>query len=358
MNDLNAFFEEPVFSLSAEEKRRRFTTIMQVRNQHHFDHCAEYRSIWTALGMEPASCNTLEDMPFLPTSLFKQYDLKSVPDEAVVKTMTSSGTSGQAVSRIFLDKEAARLQSKTLTKIMSDFLGTGRRPMLVLDSQSVVRAGGALSARGAGVLGFSILGKRPVYALDDQMQLDLDVVTEFLETHQGKPLLLFGFTYIVWQHFYQALKEKGVKLEMPGSVLMHGGGWKKMQDLKIDNDTYKKELRDVCGIEQVFNYYGMIEQTGSIYVECEHGRLHCSNFSDVIIRRPDFSVCEPGEPGLIQTLSLLPESYSGHNLMTEDMGELLGEDDCPCGRSGKTFAVHGRAFAAEIRGCSDTFAAA
>jgi hypothetical protein len=38
-------------------------------------------------------------------------------------------------------------------------------------------------------------------------------------------------------------------------------------------------------------------------------------------------------------------------------GVLLGEDDCPCGRNGKYFKVIGRLKNAEIRGCSDTYAA-
>jgi hypothetical protein len=42
-------------------------------------------------------------------------------------------------------------------------------------------------------------------------------------------------------------------------------------------------------------------------------------------------------------------------LLTEDEGEILGEDDCPCGRLGKYFKIHGRVRGAEVRGCSDTY---
>ena len=84
--------------------------------------------------------------------------------------------------------------------------------------------------------------------------------------------------------------------------------------------------------------------------------MHCSNYSDVIIRRPaDFSTAGAGERGLIELISLLPTSYPGHVLLTEDEGEILGEDDCPCGRKGKYFKIHGRIRGAEIRGCSDTY---
>ena len=64
-----------------------------------------------------------------------------------------------------------------------------------------------------------------------------------------------------------------------------------------------------------------------------------------------------GEAGIIQVVSLLPKSYPGHSLLTEDEGVILGQDDCPCGRKGKYFKVLGRLKQAEIRGCSDTYAA-
>ena len=104
------------------------------------------------------------------------------------------------------------------------------------------------------------------------------------------------------------------------------------------------------------NYYGMVEQTGTIYMECEHGHLHASVWSDVTIRRAgDFSVAGVGETGLIQVSSVLPRSYPGHVLLTEDEGRVLGEDDCPCGRKGKYFEILGRVKRAEVRGCSDTY---
>jgi hypothetical protein len=93
-------------------------------------------------------------------------------------------------------------------------------------------------------------------------------------------------------------------------------------------------------------------------MQCECGHLHASIFSDVLIRRPeDFGLCEVGERGIIQVVSAIPESYPGHSLITEDEGMLLGEDDCQCGRKGKYFKIFGRLKNAEIRGCSDTYAA-
>ena len=117
-------------------------------------------------------------------------------------------------------------------------------------------------------------------------------------------------------------------------------------------------MTDACGLSDVHDYYGMVEQTGCVYMQCEHGHLHASNFSDVLIRRSgDFSLAERGERGIVQVVSVLPLSYPGHSLLTEDEGAVIGEDDCPCGRKGKYFKIFGRLKNAEIRGCSDTYAA-
>ena len=234
-------------------------------------------------------------------------------------------------------------------------------PMLIIDCPSVVKNRAMFSARGAGILGFSIFGRDKMYALDDNMQLDIEEITAFLEKHKGERIFLFGFTFMVWQHFYRELvrlRQKGVKLDLSNGILIHGGGWKKLESEAVSPGVFHQSLKEVCGLDDVHDYYGMVEQTGCIYMQCEYGHLHASIFSDVIIRRPeDFSVCGIGEKGVIQVVSVIPESYPGHSLLTEDEGMILGEDDCPCGRKGKYFSVSGRLKNAEIRGCSDTYAA-
>ena len=94
------------------------------------------------------------DIPFLPVRLFKEMDLYSVDKELIFKTMTSSGTTGQMVSKIHLDRQTAGYQQKALVKIVSEFTGSGRLPMLIIDCPSVIKNRRMFSARGAGILDF------------------------------------------------------------------------------------------------------------------------------------------------------------------------------------------------------------
>ena len=98
----------------------------------------------------------------------------------------------------------------------------------------------------------------------------------------------------------------------------------------------------------------MVEQTGSIFVECNCGKFISSIFSDIIIRDEKLKEVKKGNKGLIQLLSILPTSYPGHSILTEDIGEILDEEGCvKCKLHGKSFIVHGRAEQSEVRGCSD-----
>lgn len=346
------------YELNKTEKTELLTRELKELTSWHMEHCELYNHMLKAMNYDADQVKTYYDLPFFPVRMFKQMDLLSVDRKDIFKTMTSSGTTGQAVSKIYVDKETANAQQKVLIKIMSSYIGKKRLPMLIIDSPKVVKDRNLFSARGAAILGLSMLATERVYALDENMQLNISKVREFIEKHGNERFLIFGFTFMVWQHFYKELLVLGEKLNLSRAFLITGGGWKKLETEHVSREEFKKSFKDVCGITHFLDHYGMVEQTGCIYAECECGHLHASIYSDVITRRyQDFSPCEIGEKGIIQVMSVLPHSYPGHSLLTEDEGIILGEDDCPCGRKGKYIMLTGRMKKAELRGCSDTYAA-
>lgn len=354
---VEALFSQPPFSLETPVRHARLAPLLGALTEYHRRRCLPYARMLTGLGCHAAE-PSLSEIPFLPVGLFKRLDLSSVPEEEVRRTLTSSGTTGRPVARIALDGETARLQQRALIAIVSDFIGSRRLPMLIVDAPSVLDPGRGFSARGAAILGFSLFGSRRVFALDEGMRLDQERLASFLNDVKGGPFLIFGFTFIIWQHFRHALQRAQRRFDLSSGVLIHGGGWKKLQEEAVSAEAFAKSLRDLCGLSRIHNYYGMAEQTGSVFMQCEKGHFHCSHFSEVFARRPeDFSLCMPGEGGILQVLSVLPRSYPGHSLLTEDEGVILGADDCPCGRKGTYFTVTGRLKQAEPRGCSDVYAA-
>ncbi len=347
------------FLLRQKQKDIYMTQKLQELTDYHREHCRSYRAMLEALGYGKKRVQHYGELPFLPVTLFKKMTLTSIKEgQENYKVATSSGTGGQMKSRIVLDADTRTMQQHALADIGGDFLGTKRMPMLVIDCPAAVKQRNYFSARTSGIQGFSLFGLHRTFALKDDMTLDAAAVTEFLENYGQSPFLIFGFTYIVWEHFCMEQVRRGIRFNCGNGILVHGGGWKKLEQNAVSKQEFKDKLRCVSGIRRVTDYYGMAEQAGSIFMECECGHLHCSDYSAILFRRPaDFSVCDTGERGLIQVMSLIPKSYPGHNLLTEDEGRLLGVDDCPCGRAGAYFEALGRVKNAELRGCSDTYGA-
>lgn len=343
------------FDMAGAEKEPALLHGLNRLTGWHARQCREYGNVIANVYGGRERAVSLEDVPYLPVRLFKHSRLASVPESAVSKVLTSSGTTGQQVSRILLDAATAQLQVRALSAIVQHFIGRQRLPFVNIDQDPRLASKTTHTARAAGVLGFSTFGHHHFHLLGESLQPRWDELAVYLKEHQGQPLLLFGFTFVVWQHFVEAARAAGVRLDIgPQSILIHGGGWKKLASLHIGNDEFKAALKDRFGIHHVSNYYGMVEQVGSIYMECDAGHLHAPSFADVLIRDP--ITLRPAPHGVIQVLSLLPRSYPGHSILTEDLGSLLGVDDCPCGRRGRYFHVHGRIPAAEARGCSDVAA--
>lgn len=348
------WLRRPDFSRSQAEREHWLVPELAALTRHHQAHCPEYARWLRAMFGPACDWQQLEDLPWLPVGVFKTHSPISVPETDIVAAVTSSGTSGQP-SRVRLDSGTADAQARALAGIMARLTGRARLPLLILDCDAVLVQRSTYSARAAGILGMMRLGREVVFALDGDMALRTEAVTEFLHRWGDGPVLVFGFTHMVWAHAVPALAAAGLRLSS-GAMLVHGGGWKALADQAVDNATFKRRLAEDVGLLRVHSYYGMAEQVGGICLEGEDGLLHPPPFVDILIRDPlTLAPLPAGRPGLIQIMSLLPRSYPGHSLLTEDMGMVHAIDTKEWG--GKAFSVLGRLKRAEMRGCSDVFAA-
>jgi hypothetical protein len=338
-----------VFTLPQAAKEEVLLKELSALVEHHREKCEPYERILAASGYTPA--DSIAGLPWLPVRLFKNLELKSIPDDEIYKVLTSSGTTGE-VSKIYLDKESAAEQTRRLGATVQSVLGPKRLPMILVDTKAMLKDRKSFSARGAGVLGMSNFGRNHVWALDNEGHVDLPALKEFLEKYGDEPFLIFGFTYLVWLHLYEVARDNG--LDLSNGILIHSGGWKKLIDQAVSPEEFRARLAGV-GLTRVHNYYGMIEQIGTVFLEGPSGgSLYCPDFADVVIRDPLTWKEQPvGEPGLIEVISTLPTSYPGHIILTEDLGVVHGIDDGDW--PGKRFSVLGRLPRAEARGCSDTY---
>jgi hypothetical protein len=235
---LNELLQFQSHNINLDIKSELFSTGINHLHNHHINNCEAYKNIVDGFWPESnSSILTASEIPFIPVGLFKRETLISVPELDITMTLHSSGTTGQSVSRIHVDKITSMNQQRCLSNSVQHMLGKKRLPMLVVDTPAVIKDPALLSARGAGVLGMMKYGYRPVFLLKENGETDELAIHEFLKQHEGGPFFIFGFTFMVWLELYEKFKDS--KYNLSNGILIHSGGWKKLIEKSVDNDTFR-----------------------------------------------------------------------------------------------------------------------
>jgi hypothetical protein len=301
------------------------------------------------------------DLPYLPVGVFKANPpLALVGADDVKRTLTSSATTGQVPSRVVLDASTARRMAKGVITIIRDFIGPARRPYLVIDTPENLAAQPELGARGAAIQALGSFATEVVCCLrpgqDGDSSLDVDKLLACAARWKHVDVLVYGFTYVIWTQLVQPLQRQGITLDIPNVRVLHSGGWKRLEQQAVTREVFNRGVASVfgCSPDRVLDYYGMVENVGVIYPDCDHGNKHVPAFAEIIVRDPlTLAPVKAGQQGLIQVCSVLPTSFPGFLLLTEDLAEVIDYDQCPCGRRGTSFRFAGRAPKAEVRGCGN-----
>jgi hypothetical protein len=362
-------FEEKVESLLSmppygqppEEKQAGLLEILKSELDYACQRHEGYRNYVQNWPLDYQSATQVADLPFLPVGLLKANPpLSLVGMDEIKRTLTSSATTSQSPSRVVLDSPTARRMTKAVVTIVRDFIGPDRRPYLVVDTPDFRGGANGLGARGAAIQGLQPFASLTTCCLnlDEQgdLKLDRDRLNEFAKDRQDTEVLVYGFTFILWNHLVKPLMEGGICLNLPKARILHSGGWKRLQDQAVEKTEFNRQLARTfgCSTDRIIDFYGMVEIVGVIYPDCSEGNKHGPVFGDVIVRDP--LTLEPvaaGEHGIVQVCSVLPTSFPGHLLLTEDRAQVIAYDGCRCGRRGISFRFAGRIPKAELRGCGN-----
>ncbi len=117
MPDFDKMLSQDPFGMPQSEKDEWYCELQKELTLFHYQRCAPYKNIIDRFLAKPDKNSSISDMPFLPARLFKSFDMKSTDYKEISRVLTSSGTSGKAVSRIHLDRKAIFLQSRVLKHI-------------------------------------------------------------------------------------------------------------------------------------------------------------------------------------------------------------------------------------------------
>lgn len=339
-----------------------FKSALQDELVFHYEHNELFRQFCLRKSFDPYQSIELEKIPPVSVSVFKELGgrLASVPSADIKFSLQSSATSG-IPSTIVVDKITSRRQSKAMIKVVSEFIGSERKPFLVMDIDPRSGYRQLLGARFAAVSGYLTFASKVGYFLKADeggvSYFDTQGMKAFLtETGSDKPVVLFGFTYILYAHVLKGVEAGSIDVKLPkGSKIIHIGGWKKLESEKINKEKFNTDISACFGITpaDVIDIYGFTEQMGLNYPDCPCGCKHTSEYSRVLVRDViTREVLAPGQEGMLEFITPVPHSYPGNVVLTDDLG-VIEKEACPYGRSGTRFRILGRIKKAEVRGCGD-----
>lgn len=365
MTLMDQLFAEPVFSVSPQTNDL-FLKALQEELLFHYEHNEMYRQFCNRKGFNPhTELEDLKQIPPVAVSVFKNlgFGLASVSKEDIKLRLQSSATSGTP-STIVVDKVTSKRQAKAMVKVMQEFIGKERKPFLVMDIDPRSEYRSLLGARFAAITGYLNFASKSGYFLKAQngvSYFDIDAIKDYLSTiPANQPVVVFGFTYILYSNVLKAIIEKDEKIQLPkGSKIIHIGGWKKLEAEKVEKSLFNQQLADGFGIAptDVIDIYGFTEQMGLNYPDCPCGCKHTSSYVKVLTRDVvTREVLPAGKEGMMEFITPIPHSYPGNVVLTDDMG-IIEREPCPYGRPGQRFRITGRMKKAEVRGCGDILSA-
>lgn len=360
ITNIERLFDFDVYGYCAESEQT-FMSALRDELVFHYEHNELYRSFCTRKGFDPHGEFSIEDIPPVSVSVFKNLGatLSSVSTEEIKLKLQSSATSG-VPSTVVVDKTTAKRQSKAMVKVVQHFIGRKSKPFLVMDIDPHTEYRNLLGARFAAVSGYLKFANKVGYFLKADANgvsyFDVQGMKDFLTEIGDEPVVLFGFTYILYANVIKNISEAAIDIKLPrGSKIIHIGGWKKLESEKISKKLFKEQLSTCFGIDpnNVIDIYGFTEQMGLNYPDCTDGWKHVPVFSRVIARDPvTHRVLPDGQEGMLEFITPVPHSYPGNVVQTDDLG-VVDHGICPCGTGGTRFRVTGRMKKAEVRGCGD-----
>lgn len=69
------YFDLPVYGIGAAEKEVLLKQLLSSLTVHHAEHCAPYARVLQAHGHAPGLEQSVDQIPFLPVRLFKEFEL-------------------------------------------------------------------------------------------------------------------------------------------------------------------------------------------------------------------------------------------------------------------------------------------
>jgi phenylacetate-coenzyme A ligase PaaK-like adenylate-forming protein len=317
-----------IFNISSETNFNELTLEIF---RHQALHNTVYSRWIIELGVDYNKVENINEIPFLPISVFRNHKVMTDGHEAK-QVFVSSGTSGMNRSRHYVAD--LKIYERSLTSCFRKFYGeiTDYVILALLPSYLEREEGSSLvymARRLIELSGSEMSG----FFLDDYRSLTKRIE---LLNHEGKKIILLGVSFALLD-----LAEYST-INLENHVVMETGGMKGRRK-EMTREELHSILKERFRLDHVHSEYGMTELLSQAYSE-GGGIFNAPGWMKILIRDPHdpFSLYGHARTGGVNIIDLA-NIYSCSFIETSDLG--ISHPD-------GSFEIIGRFDNSDLRGCN------
>ncbi len=322
--------DKKIFNRSKALSQSDFLELAIDTFRFQVDNVLVYQKFIEYLGVNVSSINQIEQIPFMPISLFKTHKVfaNDISEELV---FTSSGTTGMITSKHYVAYTDWYQQSYRIGFELA--FGSPKQYCILALLPSYLERGGSSLVYMVEDLIQSSHHPSSGFYLNQYDQLAQTIIQ--LE-QQKQPTLLIGVSYAL----LDLIERHQFKLNY--TKIIETGGMKGQRKELIKEEFYTN-LKEGFGVSTIYSEYGMTELLSQAYSNAD-GLYKCPPWMQVLIRdvNDPFQVMPKSKSGGINIIDLA-NRYSCSFLATQDLGQINADG---------SFSVLGRFDHSDIRGCN------
>tara|TARA_B100000949_G_scaffold134325_1_gene118283 strand:- start:863 stop:1840 length:978 start_codon:yes stop_codon:yes gene_type:complete len=318
---------EDIFKITSELE---FNTLALRVFKFQYEANAVYQKFCKLLDKHPSNVNSLRDIPFIPIEFFKSHDILS-SKEPIVKTFTSSGTTGSQTSKHFITD--LTIYEDSFNIAFQEFYGNPEDyAILALLPSYLERDGSSLIYMANNLIADSKHPKSGFYLHNLE---DLAQTLKALDD-SGQKTLLIGVSFALLDLV------DAYSFQLENTIVMETGGMKGRR-----KEMIREELHEILskgfGVNNIHSEYGMTELLSQAYSNGQ-GVFNCPKHMKILIRDPEDALTyltkdKTGGINVIDLANLNSCSF----IATQDLGKQISETD---------FEILGRFDHSDVRGCN------
>lgn len=323
---MNSELRYSVFSTNNENFEETVWRVFRYQSKN----CSVYAHYLAALGVDAEKITSVNKIPFLPVSFFKNHSVLANGLTAK-KTFTSSSTTGQGqsnhpVADISLYEDSFLKGFRFFYGEPTDYC------ILALLPGYLERTGSSLVYMADRLIQLSGRAGSGFYLYEHEKLADIIRANE----STGQKTLLLGVSFALLDF------AERFPMQLKNTLVMETGGMKGRRK-ELTRAELHGELKSAWGLDAIHSEYGMTELLSQAYSKAG-GRFVCPPWMKVLTRSADdpFGYAPVGKTGGINVIDLA-NLYSCSFIETEDLGRLHPDG---------SFEVLGRMDFSEVRGCN------